>query len=67
MTLVREGNLQCSHQWIYDDVVTCSYPPTCYRICSICGRVGLGGGRNFDSRQFGEIYAKFWSKPKEEK
>ena len=36
---VREGDPNCKHEWIYDDMVYTTNPPIIYRICKFCGRV----------------------------
>lgn len=59
MTLLREGNPDCSHQWEYDDEVVLTYPPTFHKICVLCGRVEHEQKETGRSK-FWEVYNGFW-------
>lgn len=35
----RPGDPQCKHEWVWDNLVIDTYPPTRHRVCRKCGRL----------------------------
>ena len=55
----KEGNPNCNHEWVFDNVVICTNPPIYHKICKLCGRVEHEFGVAVDYSEFGDFYEKF--------
>ena len=57
----KDGDLNCNHQWEYDDIVICTNPPITHRICIKCGRVEHKSDAIIEPSKFNEVYQRFYS------
>jgi len=56
----QEGDINCKHEWVYDNAVVLTCPPTYHKVCRRCGRLEHERG-DYSYNDFDEIYQKFHS------
>ena len=57
----KEGDMNCKHEWCFDNMIIATNPPIYHKICKKCGRVEHVEGNYFEARnEFDDIYKKFY-------
>ena len=54
----QEGDINCKHEWVHDNVVVDTNPPTYHKVCRRCGRVEHET-RDYSYNDFDKVYHRF--------